>query len=46
MSRAEDLRGTPGRLRRHVVHRYGGDARLLGLSLLVGIVAGLGALAF
>jgi CIC family chloride channel protein len=46
MTRAEALRGTPGRVRRHVVHRYGGDARLLGLSLLVGIVAGLGALAF
>ncbi len=46
MTRAEDLRGTQAGLRNHVVHRYGGDARLLGLSLLVGIVAGLGALAF
>lgn len=27
-------------------HRYGGGPRLLGLSLLVGVVAGLGALAF
>jgi CIC family chloride channel protein len=43
---AGDRRGAPRRLRRHVVHRYGGDARLLWLSLLVGIVAGLGALAF
>lgn len=31
---------------RHHVHRYGGDARLLGLAGLVGIAAGLGALLF
>ena len=31
---------------RHHVHRYGGDLRLLSLSMLVGVAAGLGALLF
>lgn len=46
MGRSDGLRAAPGRLRRHVVHRYGADSRLLWLALLVGVVAGLGALAF
>jgi chloride channel protein, CIC family len=46
MGTVGDLRARPRRLHRQIVHRYGGDVRLLGLSLLVGVVAGLGALAF
>lgn len=40
----DDTRAT--RRRVLAIHRYGGGSRLLWLSLLVGIVAGLGALAF
>lgn len=42
---APGTEGHPAGWRRHV-HRYGGDARPLGLAGLVGIAAGLGALLF
>lgn len=45
-ARSSSLARGSSQLRRRVIHRYGGDARVLGMSLLVGVVAGLGALVF
>lgn len=46
MASVEAARAGAGRLRGLIGHRDGGSTRLLGLSLLVGVVAGLGALLF